>query len=117
LFADFGWLLYSTRQQDEDRIAEMVSSLIGEKIGAKWKPIRTTDGSNRTKESNNSARVYALHLECAADKAQEAHQKLSIWYGSASQRFPDGSKMRLVPPFNTILSSGNRQKYASLITS
>ena len=24
--------------------------------------------------------------------------------------------MRLVPPFNTILSSGNRQKYASLIT-
>ncbi len=116
LAADIGWLLYSTRQQDEERIAEMVSSLVGENIGAKWKPIRTTDGSNRNKEPNISNRVYALHLECAADKAQETRQKLSKWYGSASTQFPDGTKMRLVPPFNTILSSGNRQKYASLIT-
>ncbi len=29
---------------------------------------------------------------------------------------PDGTNMRLVPPFSTILSSGNRQKYSSLIT-
>ena len=59
--------------------------------------------------------MFALHLECAADRAQEVRQKLSKWYGSASKRFPDGTKMRLVPPFNTILSAGNRQKYASLI--
>ncbi len=31
------------------------------------------------------------------------------------KKFPDGSKMRLVPPFKTILSSGNKHKYASLI--
>jgi hypothetical protein len=71
LATDIGWLLYSTRQQDEGMIAEMISSLLGEKIGAKWKPIRTTDGSNRSKD-NSSARIYAIHLECAADKAQEA---------------------------------------------
>jgi hypothetical protein len=116
LAADVGWLLYSTRQQDEERMAELISSLVGEKIGIKWKAIRTTDGINRSKDKdNNSSRVYALHLECAADRAQEARQKLSRWYGSASKRFPDDTKMRLVPPFNTILSSGNRQKYASLI--
>jgi hypothetical protein len=114
LATDIGWLLYSTRQQDEVRIAEMISSLTGEKIGAKWKPIRTTDGSNKSKD-NNSSRVNAIHLECAAYNAQEACQKLSKWYGSSSKSFPDGTKMRLVPPFYTILSSGNRQKYASLI--
>jgi hypothetical protein len=86
LAADVGWLLYSTRQQDEERMAEMISSLSGKKIGIKWKAIRTTDGINRTKDKdNNSSRVYALHLECAADRAQEARQKLSKWYGSASK--------------------------------
>ena len=116
LATDAGWLLYSTRQQDEARIAELLSSLTGEKIGAKWKAIRTTDGTNRSKDKdNNAARVYALHLECAADRAQEVRQKLSKWYGSSSKNFPDGIKLRLVPPFNTILSAGNRQKYASLI--
>jgi hypothetical protein len=71
---------------------------------------------NRAKDKdNNTSRVYALHLECAADRVQEARQKLSKWYGSTSKRFPDDTKMRLVPPFNTILSAGNRQKYASLI--
>ncbi len=116
LATDIGWLPYSTRLQEEERIAEIASSLTGEKVGAKWKAIRTTDGSNRSKDSANASRVYAIHLECAADRAQEARQKLSQWYGSSSKKFPDGTKMRLVPPFNTILSSGNRQKYASLIT-
>ncbi len=116
LATEVGWLLYSTRQQDEARIAEMLSQLSGEKIGIKWKAIRTTTGFNHSKDKeDNSSRVYALHLECAVDRAQEARQKLSKWYGSASKSFPDGSKMRLVPPFNTILSVGNRQKYASLI--
>jgi hypothetical protein len=114
--AEVGWLLYSVRQQDEDRLSELFSSLAGEKIGVKWKPIRTTDGVSRNKTNqDNETTVYALHLECAADKTQDTRMKLSKWYGSQSKQFPDGSKMRLVPPFNTILSQGNKQKYASLI--
>jgi hypothetical protein len=115
LASDVGWLLYSTCQQDKERLADMLSKLTGEMIGVKWKPIHTTDGSNRKKDPNSN-RVYALHLESAADKVQEARKKLSKWFGSTSKRFPDGTKMRLVPPFNTVLSLGNKQKYASLIT-
>ncbi len=37
LASNVGWLLYSTRQQDEERIAEKISQLTGERIGAKWK--------------------------------------------------------------------------------
>jgi hypothetical protein len=105
-----------TRQQDEERIAELISTLTGEKVGVKWKAIRTTGASRIKDKDNDASRVYAFHIECAADRAQEVRQKLCKWYGSASKIFPDGTKMRLVPPFNTILSAGNRQKYASLIS-
>jgi hypothetical protein len=88
LATDLGWLLYSTRLQEEVRITELVSSLTGEKVGAKWKAIRTTDGSNRNKDSANTSRVYAIHLECAADRAQATRQQLSKWYGSSSKKFP-----------------------------
>jgi hypothetical protein len=75
-----------------------------------------TDGSNRSKTiQDNETWVYALHLECAADKTQETRMKLSKWYGSTSKHYPNDTKMRLVPPFNTILSQGNKQKYTSLI--
>jgi hypothetical protein len=46
LATDIGWLIYSTRLQDGERITEMASNLMGEKIVARWKPIQTTDGSN-----------------------------------------------------------------------
>jgi hypothetical protein len=80
LAMDVSWLLYSTRQQDEERLADMMSKISGEKIGVKWKPIRTTDGTNRKKDPN-SARVYALHLESAADRVQEARKKIlqMVW--------------------------------------
>lgn len=92
LAMDIGWLLYSTRLQEEERIVEIVSSLTGEKVGAKWIAICTMDGSNRNKDSANTSRVYAMHLECAADRAQEARQQLSKWHGSSSKKFPDGTK-------------------------
>jgi hypothetical protein len=37
---DIGWLLYSTHQQDEEHIANMMT-LPGENIGVKWKPVCT----------------------------------------------------------------------------
>jgi hypothetical protein len=115
--SEVGWLLYSTRQQDEGRLAEMFSSLSGENLGVKWRPIRTTDGNNRKKDSlDDSERVYALHLEAASDRARAAREKLKQYYGSGkTTQFPDGTKMRLVPPFNTILSLANKGKYATLI--
>ncbi len=31
--AEIGWLLYSTRQQDEERLSELLSSLVQEQLG------------------------------------------------------------------------------------
>jgi hypothetical protein len=46
---------------------------------------------------------------------QEVRKKLSIWYGSSSTSFPDGTKMRLVPTFNSVLSTANKLKFASCL--
>lgn len=81
LAADMGCLLYSTRQQGKERIEELISTLTGGKIGVEWKLIQTMDDSNRIKEKDkkNKSKVYALHLECAEDKAQKVRNKLSKW--------------------------------------
>ena len=97
---DIDWLLYSTRKQDEERIAALLSSITNENIGIKWKPIHTTNGSNRKKDpSHTSEKIYALHIDCTSDKMQDIRKKLAIWYDSLSMAFPDGTKMRLVPVF------------------
>jgi hypothetical protein len=99
---DIGWLLYSTHHQDEEHIANMMT-LTGENIGVKWKPVCTISGFNRKKDPQDTSEyVYALHLECAADQVHEVQKKLSVWYDSSSQSFPDGTKMRLVPTFNSV---------------
>jgi hypothetical protein len=74
---EIGWLLYSTRQQDEERISDLLSNLTKEKIGAKWRPIRTTDYSKKKEPEYPSTRTYAIHLECASEKTLALRQKLS----------------------------------------
>jgi hypothetical protein len=73
---DVGWLLYSTRHQDEERLAALYSQRTRYCISFKWKPIRTTSATNRKKDpQDNSEKVNALHVECAIDKVQEVRQK------------------------------------------
>jgi hypothetical protein len=113
---DVGWLLYSTRQQDEERLAPLLTTLSGYNLGVKWKPIRMTKGLNRKKDPQDlSEKINALHVKCAMDKVQEVRKKLSFWYDSASITFPDGTKMRLVPTFSSILSTQNKAKFASCL--
>ncbi len=113
--SDVGWLLYSARQQDDERLAHLLSTLTGELLGVKWKQVRTTEGYKKRDPNDNSPRVMALHIEGPADKSHEIRQKLSKWYSSSSKSFPDGTKMRLIPPFNTILSRDNKVKFATLV--
>ncbi len=113
--AEIGWLLYSTRSQDEERLSELISELVQEKVGAKWRPIRVNDRYKKN-TFNASNRAYALHLEASTEKAALIRQRLSRWYGTGRSDFPDGTKMRLVPPFQTIISYTHKGKYASLVS-
>ena len=113
---DAGWLLYSTRAQDEERISVLLSELTGENLGVKWKPIRASSGYIKKKEQQEDAKkVKALHVECTVDKLQEVQDKLSKWYSSSATKFPDGTKMRLVPTFTSLNSMNNKTKFASCL--
>lgn len=113
---DAGRLLYSTRAQDEERISTLLSEITEENLGVKWKPIRSTSGNIRRKDQPvETEKVKALHVKCSVDRLQEVRDKLSSWYSSSSTRFPDGTKMRLVPTINLVSSMNNKTKFASCL--
>jgi len=113
---DVGWFLYSTRAQDKERLTALLSNLIGENIGLKWKPIKVSNNNNRRKDHLASEdKIRALHVECAVDCMQDVKDKLSVWYSSSSKKFPDGTKMRLVPTITSATSTENKTKFASCI--
>jgi hypothetical protein len=112
--ADVGWFLYSTRYQDEEQLSEMLSTLIQERVGAKWGPIITNDRYRKYPE-DPSKRTFAIHLEGSSQRVGIIRQKLSKWYTSKAGVFHDGTKMRLVPPFQSIISFNCKMKYASLV--
>ncbi len=47
---DVGWLLYSTRAQDEERLSSLLSRLTGENLRVKWKPIRANNANIKKKD-------------------------------------------------------------------
>ena len=113
--AEVGWLLYSNKFQDSQRLAHMLSSLVNEQVGVKWRPIRTNDRFCKDSIAGPSESVNAMHIESAANKALEIRQKLLKWYSSSSKLFPDGTKMRLVPPFQSVTIFAHKTKYSALV--
>jgi hypothetical protein len=113
---DVGWLLYSTRAQDEERLSALLSRITEENIGVKWKPIRSSNANIKKKDQSTvEEKIKALHVECSVDCLQEVKDKLNRWYSSSSTRFPDGTKMRLVPTISSVTSIDNRAKFASCL--
>jgi hypothetical protein len=103
---EIGWLCYSIRLQDEERLSALLSDLCEDIIGVKWKMIRTSDGFKKWDPTDKS-RPFALHVEEPSNRLQECRQKLLDWYGSDSKSFPDGTKMRLIPPWHNIFAQDN----------
>ena len=73
---EIGWLLYSVRHQDGERLSELISCLVNENVEVKWKPIRCNDRNRKTVE-DTSTRTYALHLETLLARAADIRQKLA----------------------------------------
>jgi hypothetical protein len=114
--AEVGWLLYSTKFQDPERLAHLLSSLCKENVGVKWRPIRTNDRYRKEKTNGPAIEsTNAMHIEAAANKVIDIRRKLATWYSTSSRTFPDGTKLRLVPPFQSIMSFTHKTKYAALV--
>jgi hypothetical protein len=55
--------------------------------------------------------IHAIHLQCDTLTAQQAKHKVSRLYGSTANSFPDGTKMRLTPTINNLISQASKEKY------
>jgi hypothetical protein len=116
--SEVGWLLYSTRLQDPERISNMLSKITNEEIGVRWRPVCTSSSFNRKKQDQNSDdrnQVRALHIECDSKKVQFVKHKIAKLYGTTVKQFPDGTKMRLIPPFQSVISEDSKTKYGRVV--
>jgi hypothetical protein len=77
-------------------------------------PIRASTYTSKNPDKSEE-KVKALHVECAVDRLREVQDKLAFWYNSSSTRFPDGTKMRLVPTITSVTSMNNKSKFASCV--
>jgi len=114
--AEVEWFLYSNKFQDSERLANLLSNLVNEVVGVKWKPIRTNEPFKKDPTSTNPTEVtYVMHIEATASKASSIRNKLAKWYSTSSKLFPDGTKLRLAPPFSTITAFSHKEKYSALV--
>ncbi len=114
--SDIGWLLYSSRYQNKARVAEMLSNELGIRAGARWRQIRTTDSNKRNQGNANPDNVVrALHLEGSSHRIHDIKERLSSWYGSSANNFIDGTKMRLIPPYQSVISAADKGKYGAVV--
>jgi hypothetical protein len=111
---EIGWMCYSVRSQDEQRLSALLSDICGEHIGVKWKMVCTSEGFKKWDPADKS-HPFAMHVEGPSNKLQECSQALSQWYGSASKTFLDGTKMRLIPPWHNIFANENKVKVGTLV--
>jgi hypothetical protein len=98
----------------------MLSKITNEAIGVRWRPVRTSSSFNRRKQdqqnsdAGNQARA-ALHIECDSKKVQSVKHKIAKLYGSSVKEFLDGTKMCLIPPFQSVMSEENKTKYGRVV--
>jgi hypothetical protein len=114
--AEVGWLLYSTRFQDSETMAYLLSALVKEKVRVKWKTIHTNDRFRKEPApTTTSEPVSAMHIEATVSKVIAIRNTLSKWYSTSSKIFPDRTKMRLVPRFQSITVFSHKAKYSALV--
>jgi hypothetical protein len=114
--SDIGWLLYSSRYQDEGRIADMISQELGIIVGVCWRQIRTSDSTKTTQGTADPENaIRALHIEGPSHRIHYIKENLAFWYGASSTKFIDGTKMRLIPPYQSVISAADKGKYGAVV--
>jgi hypothetical protein len=110
-----GWLLYSLQDMDVIRLKTILTNLTGKEIGVKWMRISTDYGSKKNATPINEEPTKALVLEGPQDQVYELRDILSTWYGSKSKSFPDGVRMRLIPPLEVLMDVNRQENYGAAI--
>jgi hypothetical protein len=90
--SEIGWLTYSIRQQDEKRLASLLSNLTAEKIAAHCRVIRmsTTARKQQGTQAGKQIEVRVICLKCNSAVLQFTKHKVNHLYCLKATEFPDG---------------------------
>ena len=109
--ANLGYLLYSLRTMDAERLTRTFSYRYGTKVGIRYRVIST---GRRGKYDPNVELPRAIHLEVAEGEAGRVSRMLQDDYASNQSSFPMGIKMRFVPDINQLMNFTTRTKSVHL---
>jgi hypothetical protein len=104
--SEVGWLLYSTKSQDKERPSELISALVKENVGVKWRPIRVNDHFKKEAMDSLQQNLCAAHRSSDREGCRnKAKIGDLVWFReiSASRRYQDAFGSAI--PNNTILCS------------
>ena len=99
--ARLGYLLYSLRSMDLDRLTRYYSKKYNTKVGLRYMVINT---GRRGKYDPNAELPRAVHIEVAEHQAARVSSLLQLDYSSSQSQFPMGIKMRFVPDINQLMN-------------
>ena len=108
-----GWMLYSTRNMDKDKLQATLSEKIGTTISLQW--MRINDGSPWQKGRNTADDPQALHIECAAVNSHHVENKMRQIYGSKKTKFPLHIRLRFIPSITKLMDMNSVAKFCVLM--
>ena len=94
-----GWLLYSTIAMDQPTLEKEIMDTIGVEVALRWKYIATEKWAA---DADERKKWMALHIEVPKEQSRQAARGLAKIYGSTSEKFPLGIRMRLVSEFREV---------------
>ena len=94
-----GWLLYSTGNIDQLELKEAIKSFVGVSVGLRYKYINS---AKYEPEQDERKKWMAIHIEVDEKDASRAERGLKKIYGSSSQAYPLGIRMRLISEYRKV---------------
>jgi hypothetical protein len=111
-----GWLMYSLQDMDAGRLKSVLTAITGVEIGVKWMKISTDYCHKKGQPRVNDQPTKAFVLDGPQDQVYDLREQLSTWYGSKSTSFPDGVRMRLIPPLDALSDSNRQENYGAALS-
>ena len=108
-----GWLLYSTRGMDKEKLQATLQNIVKEEISIRW--MRINDGSPYVKNRNTTDDPRAFHIECASVHTEKVETAFRRIYSTAATSFPLHVRMRYVPSVNKLLDVNSLAKFKMLM--
>ena len=112
--SEIGWFLSSTRHMDAGALSDAIEAELGMRLGLRWKVVPMGQAGTIA----DADKVRALTIECDRKYRREYQKELTKFYQRTLKDFtsyPNGLRLRYVPPIREAYSLSTRSKCRRLL--